>query len=67
MFDGTGDWCKIWRKLSCTLKNDIGNLENFHRLTKSDFILESTMMELNQSKKSKQLDRSDPVGKLYFT
>ena len=32
-----------------------------------DFILESKMVKLSQSKKSKQLDRQDAVRKLYFT
>ena len=32
MFDGTEDWCKIWKKLTCAFKNDIWNLANFHRL-----------------------------------
>ena len=32
-----------------------------------DFILESKMVKLSQSKKSKQLDRQDAVRKFYFT
>ena len=43
------------------------NLENFHRLKNSDFILESKIAELNQNKNSKQPHRPDPVRKLYFT
>ena len=35
-------------------------------LKHSDFILESRMAELNQSKHSKQPDRSDVVWKLYL-
>ena len=41
-------------------------LANFHRLKNSDFILESKMAELNQSKNLKQPDRPDAVWKLYF-
>ena len=42
MFDGTEDWCKIWKKAeSCFLKIF------FYRLKNSDFILESKMAELN--------------------
>ena len=36
-------------------------LANFHRLKNSDFILESKMAELNQSKNLKQPDRTDAV------
>ena len=43
------------------------NLANFHRLKNIDYILERKMVELNQNKNSKQLDRSDAVRKLYFT
>ena len=32
-----------------------------------DFILESKIVKLSQSKKSRQLDRQDAVRKLYFT
>ena len=38
-----------------------------HRLKKSDFILESKMVELNHNKNSKRPDRPDAVRKLYFT
>ena len=42
MFDGTEDWCKIWRKTDlCFLKIFV------YRLKNSDFILESKMAELN--------------------
>ena len=50
-------------KLTCAFKND----KNFHRLKKSDIILESKMAELNQNKNSKQPDRPDAMWKLYFT
>ena len=38
-----------------------------HRLKNSDFILESKMAELNQSKNWKQSAQPDTVWKLYFT
>ena len=42
MFDGTEDWCKIWRKTGlCFLKYFV------YRLKNSDFIWESNMAELN--------------------
>ena len=42
MFDGTEDWCKIWRKTDlCFLKIFV------YRLKNSDFILESKIAELN--------------------
>ena len=56
MFDA-----KFERKLTCTFKNDMKNLTNFHKLKNSDFILESKMAEVNQNKKSKQPDRPDAV------
>ena len=55
------------RKLTCTFKNDMRNLVNFHRLKNSDFMLESKMAELNQNKNSKQPDWPDAKWKLYFT
>ena len=54
---------KYEEKLTCTFKNNMRNLSNFHRLKNSDFILESKMTELNQNKNSKQLDRPDTVKK----
>ena len=47
---------KFEGKLTCTFKNDMRNLANFHRLRNSDFILESKTAELNQNKNSKQTD-----------
>ena len=41
-------------------------LAKFHRLKNSNFILESKMAELNQSKNLKQPDRPDAMWKLYF-
>ena len=58
---------KFEEKLTWTFQNDMRNLANVHRLKNSDFILESEMAELSQNKHSKQLDRPDVVGKLYFT
>ena len=52
---------KFKSKLTWVFKNDIVNLENFHRLKNSDFISESKMAELNQNKNLKQLDRPDAV------
>ena len=45
---------KFQGKLTCASKNDMRNLENFHRLKNGDFILERKMAELNQNKNSKQ-------------
>ena len=58
---------KFEGKLNCAFQNDMRNLANFHRLENSDFFLESKMVELNQNKNLKQLDRPDSVRKLYFT
>ena len=58
---------KFEGKLTCAFKNDMSNLANFHRLKNGDFILESKIAELNQNEKSKQPDRLDAVGKVYFT
>ena len=55
---------KFEGKLTCDFKNDMKNLENFHRLKNSYFILESKMVELNQNQDSKQPDRPDAVYKL---
>ena len=44
---------KFEAKLTCAFKNEMKNLENFHGLKNSDFILESKMTELNQNKNSK--------------
>ena len=37
---------KFEGKLTFAFKNDMRNLENFHMLKNSDFILESKMVEL---------------------
>ena len=41
---------KFEGKKTCTFKNVIGTLANFHRLNNSDFILESKMAELKKIK-----------------
>ena len=48
-------------KLTCTFKNDMRNLANFHRLKNIDFILENKMAKLNQNKNSKEPDGPDTV------
>ena len=58
---------KFEEKLTCAFKNDMRRLENFKRLKNSNFILERKMVELNQNKNLKQLDRPDAMRKLYFT
>ena len=58
---------KFEGKLICAFKKEMRNSANFHGLKNIDFILESTIAELNQNKSSKQLDRPDAVPKLYFT
>ena len=47
---------KFEEKLTCAFQNGMRNLENFHKLKNSDFILESKMAELNQNKSLKELD-----------
>ena len=42
MFDGTEDWCKIWRKTDLSLPKSF-----VYRLKNSNCILESKMTELN--------------------
>ena len=61
---------KFEGKLTCAFKNEMRNLaknSDIHRLKNNDFILESKMPELNQSKSLEQPDRSDVVCKPYFT
>ena len=52
---------KFEGKLTCTFKNDMRNLANFHGLKNNHFMLESKTVELNKNKKSKQPDRPHPV------
>ena len=69
MFDGTEDWCKIWRKADlCFLKwpEEFGKIF-VRRLKNSNFILGSKKAELNQNKNSKQPDWPDAAWNLYFT
>ena len=54
---------KLEEKLTFAFKNEMRNFANFHRLKKSDFILETKMAELNKNKNLKQLDRPDAVRK----
>ena len=54
---------KFEGKLTCAFWIEMTKLANFHRLKNSDFILESKMVELNQNKNLKQLDRPDTVWK----
>ena len=54
---------KFEGKLTCAFKNNMRNLENFHRLKNSDFILESKMVELNKNKNSKQSINEQPSKK----
>ena len=61
MFDGTEDWCKIWRKTYLCFQKCHEDLSNFYKLKNSNFILESNMAELNKNKNSKQPDRPDAV------
>ena len=53
-------------KLTSAFKNDMKNLANFRRLENSNFILESTIAELNQNKNSEKQDRPYLVWKIYF-
>ena len=59
---------KFEGKLTCaSFRNDMRNLKKFHGLKNSDFTLESKMVERNQNKNLKQLDRQDALRKLYYT
>ena len=58
---------KIEGKLPCIFKNDVRNLENFHRLKTSDFILESKMVESNQNKKFKTTKSIRCSVKTFYT
>ena len=46
-------------KLTRAFKNNTRTLANFHMLGKSNFFLESKMVELNQNQNSKQPDEPD--------
>ena len=43
---------KFEGKLTCAFKNEMKNLENFHRLKNNDLVLEIRKAELNQNKNS---------------
>ena len=69
MFDGTEDWCKIWRKTDlCFLKlhEEFGKF-SFTGWKIPNIILKIKIAELNQNKNSKQPDLPDAVWKLCFT
>ena len=53
MFDGHED-ATFEGKLSCALKNDMRKLENFHRLSNRNFVLEKKVAQRNKKKNSKQ-------------
>ena len=46
---------KFEGKLTCSFQIDMSNLENFHRLKNSVFLLKSKMAKLNQNKNLKEL------------
>ena len=52
---------KFEGKVTCAFKSDTKNLANFYRMKNRNFILESKMTELNQSKNSKQPDQPNRV------
>ena len=41
---------KFEEKMTCAFKNDMRKLVIFHRLKNKDFVLESKMAEINQTK-----------------
>ena len=61
MFDDLKIDARFEGKITSAFKNYRKNLENFHGLKYSDFILKSKMAELNQNKYSTQPDRPDAV------
>ena len=73
IFDGTEDWCKMWRKTDLFFQWWIWQVTWWqwqifvHRLKNSDFMWEREMVELNQNKNSRQPDRTDAVWKLCLT
>ena len=69
MFDGTEDWCKIWRKTDLYFLKWHEEFGKFfvHKLKNGDFILESKMAELNKNKNSKQPDWLYAAWKRCFT
>ena len=67
MFDGTEDWCKIWRKTGFELSKMTWGIWQIFTGWKNRYILESKLVELNQNEYSKQWDPPDAVWKFYFT
>ena len=65
-FDGTKDWCKIWRKIDLCFQKWHEEFGKFSQLKNSHFVLESKTAELNQNKNAKQSDLPDALWKLYF-
>ena len=57
MFDGTEYWFKIWRKTDFSFQKWHEEFDKFSQVEKKYFVLESKIVELNQNKSSKQLDR----------
>ena len=66
MFDGTEDWCKIWKENWLAFSKMTWRIWQIfvHRVKNSNVILESKKAELNQNKNSKQLGWPDTVWKL---
>ena len=69
MFDGAESLVQNLKEKSLALSKMTWRIWQIfvYRMKNSDFILESKMVELNQNKNSRQLDRPDTVWKLYFT
>ena len=69
MFDGAESLVQNLKEKSLVLSKMTWRIWQIfvYRMKNSDFILESKMVELNQNKNSRQLDRPDTVWKLYFT
>ena len=63
MFHGTDNWFKIWRNRGLCFQRWDQNLANFHWLKDSDFIFESKMVVLNETKNLKQLNLPHAVTK----
>ena len=57
---------KFERKMTLVSQSDMMNFANFHKLKKSDLVLESKMAELNQNKTSKQLERDEMQRKNFI-
>ena len=55
MFDGTKDWCKIWRKTDSNFQkwHKFDSQISVYRGENSNFILENKMAELNQNENTR--------------